>query len=243
MSQGGGEFEVGEARAGESVGPIKYLLSPVRDPWSVFRGGLSRPRLRLFLMAALAVSALGGAGGALIASRVEYRFVNPPEGVSAEQIQSALRVFSGPAFVGVTTVVSGVVVAFIAGGLVHVAARLAGGDPVSPSSTLTGFGVVYLTEGVRSLLSVIATALTIPQRVVITIDLSNPYSSQVGEVTSLVERSPVMLSLSGLVAAWQWFLLTELLRTMFGLSRGRSASLAAALVLLKFAPTALGLAL
>ena len=243
MAADGLSLEIREVDQAEGIGLIEYLLSPVKDPWSVFRKATRRPSLRLFLLAALIVSALGAAGGVIVASRIEYRFVNLPEGVDPAQIQAAMWVFSGPAFVGATSFVSGMVVALLAGGLVHVVARLAGGEPVSLSTTLTGFGAVYLTEGVKSLIDVVGLLQALPERIVITIDLANPYSARAGDVAKQFQATPVSLAMSGLVAVWQWFLLTELMSTVFGLSRGKSAAAAAILVLLKFIPLVAGLAL
>ncbi len=236
-------LELREVEQAEGIGLIEYLLSPVRDPWSVFRKAVRRPSLKLFLLAALMVSLLGTASGVLVASRIEYRFVNLPEGVDPEQIQAAMRMFSGPAFVGVTSLISGMVIALLAGGLVHVVARLAGGEPVNLSTTLTSFGTVYLTEGVKSLIDMAVLLQTLPERVVIRIDLANPYSMRAGDVAKQFQVTPVSLTMSGLVAVWQWFLLTELMRTVFGLSRAKSAAAAATLVLLKFIPFMAGLAL
>lgn len=243
MAADGLSLKIREVDQAEGIGLIEYLLSPVKDPWGVFRKATRRPSLRLFLLAALIVSALGAAGGVIVASRIEYRFVNLPEGVDPAQIQAAMRVFSGPAFVGATSFVSGMVVALLAGGLVHVVARLAGGEPVNLSTTLTGFGAVYLTEGVKSLIDVVGLLQALPERIVITIDLANPYSARAGDVAKQFQATPVSLAMSGLVAVWQWFLLTELMRTVFGLSRGKSAAAAAILVLLKFIPLIAGLAL
>ena len=236
-------LDLREVERAEDIGLLEYLLSPVRDPWVVFKKAARRPSLKLFLLAALVVSVLGAASGVLVASRIEYRFVNLPEGVDPEQIQAAMRMFSGPAFVGVTSLISGMVIALLAGGLVHVVARLAGGEPVSLSTTLTSFGTAYLTEGVKSLIDLAMLLQTLPERVIITIDLANPYSMRAGDVARQFKVTPVSLAMSGLVAVWQWFLLTELMRTVFGLSRGKSAAAAAILVLLKFVPVVAGLSL
>ncbi|MDK2463472.1 MAG: YIP1 family protein [Candidatus Korarchaeota archaeon] len=234
-------LEIREVDRAEGIGLIEYLLSPVKDPWSVFRKETRRPSLRLFLLAALIVSALGAAGGVIVVSRTEYRFVNLPEGVDPAQTQAAMRVFSRPAFVGATSFVSGMVVALLAGGLAYVVARLAGGEPVNLSTTLTCFEAAYLTEGVKALIDVVGLLQTLPEKIVIATDLANPYSARASDVAKQFQATPVSLSMSGLVAVWQWFLLTELMRTLFGLGRGKSAA-AAILVLLKSIPLFAGLA-